>query len=78
MLSGTSFPVKMSNMSLQRFLTILACLSSVSALYFHIGETEKKCFIEEIPDETMVVGKFTRTKIAKNKQKYQNKLLPLA
>ena len=27
-----------------------------SALYFHIGETEKKCFIEEIPDETMVVG----------------------
>lgn len=26
------------------------------ALYFHIGETEKKCFIEEIPDETMVIG----------------------
>ncbi|KAI4569698.1 hypothetical protein MJG53_007438 [Ovis ammon polii x Ovis aries] len=25
------------------------------ALYFHIGETEKKCFIEEIPDETMVI-----------------------
>lgn len=28
-----------------------------TALYFHIGETERKCFIEEIPDETMVVGK---------------------
>lgn len=26
-------------------------------LYFHIGETERKCFIEEIPDETMVTGK---------------------
>lgn len=26
------------------------------ALYFHIGETERKCFIEEIPDETMVTG----------------------
>ena len=25
-------------------------------LYFHMGETEKKCFIEEIPDETMVIG----------------------
>ena len=25
-------------------------------LYFHMGETEKKCFIEEIPDETMVTG----------------------
>jgi len=30
------------------------CLSS--GLYFHIGETEKKCFIEDIPDDTMVVG----------------------
>jgi len=30
----------------------------VSGLYFHIGETEKKCFIEDIPDETMVVGKY--------------------
>ena len=28
-----------------------------SGLYFHIGETERKCFIEEIPDETMVTGK---------------------
>lgn len=32
----------------------LACRGN--ALYFHIGETEKKCFIEEIPDETMVIG----------------------
>lgn len=28
---------------------------SVQSLYFHIGETERKCFIEEIPDETTVV-----------------------
>lgn len=28
-----------------------------SALYFHISETERKCFIEEIPDETLVLGK---------------------
>ncbi|KAF3838840.1 hypothetical protein F7725_010608 [Dissostichus mawsoni] len=34
----------------------------VSSLYFHIGETEKKCFIEEIPDETMIIeGRFTFT-----------------
>ena len=31
-------------------------LSRCSALYFHMGETEKKCFLEEIPDETMVTG----------------------
>ena len=32
-------------------------LSGVASLYFHIQETEKKCFIEEIPDQTMVTGK---------------------
>ena len=37
---------------------LISLLSAVSGLYFHIGETEKKCFIEEIPDETMVVGKY--------------------
>lgn len=37
---------------------ILAWIYPSYALYFHIGETEKKCFIEEIPDETMVIGKY--------------------
>uniref|UniRef100_A0A8C4G7Z4 GOLD domain-containing protein n=1 Tax=Denticeps clupeoides TaxID=299321 RepID=A0A8C4G7Z4_9TELE len=37
---------------------LVASLSASGALYFHIGETEKKCFIEEIPDETMVIGKY--------------------
>lgn len=35
-----------------------ACISAGNGLYFHMGETEKKCFIEEIPDETMVTGKY--------------------
>jgi len=40
-------------------LTTLFCLASVSqCLYFHIAETERKCFIEEIPDETMVIGNY--------------------
>jgi hypothetical protein len=37
--------------------SLAALLPMASALYFHIGETERKCFIEEIPDETMVIGK---------------------
>merc|ERR1712007_79113 len=37
---------------------LVAYLSSASALYFHIAETERKCFIEEIPDETMVIGNY--------------------
>ncbi|CAF0722140.1 unnamed protein product [Rotaria sordida] len=27
-------------------------------LYFHIRETDRKCFIEEIPDQTLVIGKY--------------------
>lgn len=45
------------------FLFLNFCCSLVSALYFHIGETEKKCFIEEIPDETMVIGQYVQVKV---------------
>ena len=38
-------------------------LSCVSGLYFHIAETERKCFIEEIPDETMVIGKWIQSNV---------------
>lgn len=37
-------------------ITFFVLFNACSALYFHIGETERKCFIEEIPDETNVVG----------------------
>lgn len=28
------------------------------ALYFHIGEREEKCIIEDIPSDTLVVGRY--------------------
>lgn len=37
-------------------ISLLIIADSANALYFHIGETERKCFIEEIPDETNVIG----------------------
>jgi hypothetical protein len=37
------------------FLLFCALFQFSHSLYFHIGETERKCFIEEIPDETNVV-----------------------
>uniref|UniRef100_A0A4D5R9D2 Transmembrane emp24 domain-containing protein eca-like n=1 Tax=Scolopendra viridis TaxID=118503 RepID=A0A4D5R9D2_SCOVI len=39
---------------------VLLCVffSTSYSLYFHIAETERKCFIEEIPDETMVTGNY--------------------
>uniref|UniRef100_A0A1I8I6E7 GOLD domain-containing protein n=1 Tax=Macrostomum lignano TaxID=282301 RepID=A0A1I8I6E7_9PLAT len=43
-----------------------------NALYFHIGETETKCFIEEIPEDTLLVGKY-KVEIF---DKGQNKFVP--
>ena len=37
---------------------VLLFLHCTSGLYFHIGEREKKCFIEELPEDTMVTGKY--------------------
>lgn len=38
-------------------LLLLASALAVNGLYFHISETERKCFIEEVPAETMIVGR---------------------
>jgi len=44
---------------LLNYLVFILLFVDVSwALYFHIGETERKCFIEEIPDDTLVVGNY--------------------
>lgn len=47
----------------KRILAIFICVLGVvpfwvDGLYFHISETEKKCFIEEIPEETMVMARY--------------------
>jgi len=39
-------------------LALLGLVGVTNALYFHIAETERKCFIEEIPEETMVQGNY--------------------
>merc|ERR1719328_838669 len=39
-------------------VTFLIAIPLSNGLYFHIAETERKCFIEEIPDETMVTGNY--------------------
>lgn len=46
-------------MMLKLALLLLATsCTRVHSLYFHIAETERKCFIEEIPDDTMVIGNY--------------------
>lgn len=40
------------------FIALYLLLNPVCGLYFHIAEGERKCFIEEIPDDTTVLGIF--------------------
>ena len=47
---------KMAVVSWASVILVFFGLDLAQGLYFHMGETEKKCFIEEIPDETMVIG----------------------
>ena len=62
------------NMATAIILTVILVLPITSGLYFHIAETERKCFIEEIPDETMVTGKLLQVYRKKLKQKLMNLL----
>jgi len=49
----------MDNFLLMRLLIALIAINGSFGLYFHISETERKCFIEEVPDETLVVGLYS-------------------
>lgn len=41
------------------YLILIICFFQLSySLYFHISETERKCFIEEIPEDTLVITKY--------------------
>src|SRR5688572_18813291 len=39
-------------------ILILSIINGAWSLYFHIQEGERKCFIEEIPDDTLIVGNY--------------------
>lgn len=38
--------------------TLFQLITISYSLFFHISEAERKCFIEEIPDDTLVIGKY--------------------
>nr|BAB28266.1 unnamed protein product [Mus musculus] len=66
-----SSPGLLLGRGMRAFLLLLWLAARGRALYFHIGETEKKCFIEEIPDETMVIGNYRTQLYDKQREEYQ-------
>ncbi|XP_044882897.1 transmembrane emp24 domain-containing protein 9-like [Mauremys mutica] len=51
-------------------LLLVGAVSRSFGLYFHLGETERRCFIEEIPDETMVIGYYRTQLYDKQREDY--------
>ncbi len=43
--------------SLPAYLSLALLLSQAQALYFYIDGPTQKCFFEELPKDTLVVGK---------------------
>ena len=39
-----------------RLVVLLLALTSVQALHFYLDAEEKKCFVEELPTDTVVEG----------------------
>ncbi|XP_071362798.1 transmembrane emp24 domain-containing protein 9-like isoform X2 [Trachinotus anak] len=53
-------------------LTVLLlsfCSCFVSSVYFHIGDTEVRCFREEIPDQVVLIGNY-RTQLYQQSGEY--------
>lgn len=46
----------MSRSIIYSVIASFVLLASCDALFFHINEGEQKCFLEEVPDDTMIVG----------------------
>ena len=56
---------------------VFVALPVAQGLYFHIAETERKCFIEEIPDETMVIGKWLTLNLSSSQESKPDRFIGL-
>ncbi|PIL25016.1 hypothetical protein GSI_12904 [Ganoderma sinense ZZ0214-1] len=49
---------------------LLVFVAAANALHFYLDTDEKRCFIEELPSETVVEGHYTALEWSENDQKY--------
>jgi hypothetical protein len=54
----------MSSFRFSALLLLAVCIVGSQALYFYLEGSEKKCFIEDLPKETMVIGNLKRFKVS--------------
>jgi hypothetical protein len=53
---------------------VLSLFSLTAGLFFEMSEKETKCFIEELPEETIVIGNYRTEVLDKNSGEYQKTL----
>ena len=41
------------------FFLVISFISSINALHFYLDANQKRCFIEELPTDTVVEGQFS-------------------
>jgi len=52
------------------FASLLCIVTSVSALHFYLDANQKRCFIEELPTDTVVEGHYRALEWSEQQQKY--------
>lgn len=52
-------------------LSFLSCCAAAQALYFYIDGTSSKCFFEELPKDTLVVGHYKAEEFNDQVQKWE-------
>ncbi|KAI0296048.1 emp24/gp25L/p24 family/GOLD-domain-containing protein [Russula brevipes] len=50
---------------------LLLCISTVNALHFYLDANEKRCFIEELPSDTVVEGHYRALEWNEHEQSYK-------
>ncbi|KAL9713730.1 emp24p/erv25p- protein [Leucoagaricus gongylophorus] len=53
-----------------RLLVVLAIAVAADALHFYLDANQKRCFIEELPTDTVVEGKYRALEWSQQQQKY--------
>ena len=72
MISKSQILCRFETIDMKFYILVLSIHFSqlTRGIYFHIGEKEKKCFIEELPEETMLTASYKAELWDKNTKQY--------
>ncbi|KAI8984630.1 emp24/gp25L/p24 family/GOLD-domain-containing protein [Mycotypha africana] len=60
----------MTSLHFGSLFLLLAFIAQTQALYFYLEGSEKKCFVEDLPKETMVIGIYKSEQFSTSENKW--------